>query len=248
MVFRVSPHRHSQSLSRDVPSTIRLPSAIVPENDDEKDDIEKSTKKEIEEDLNIFCRRRLKSCRAFFLPFWCSQKSFFFSRARERRRDVCDSLRRSTQLSTLIYTLHTRVCYNKSNDKMTTILAFLVQSEVLLLFSCAKGVWRDVCRFFVSLFVFDKRCAIVFFLPRKREEKRRKKSKKKKKIIIIERKVQKSSQITNISSNFSTRFPLLEKLDLLTCSSQQQTTLEDQNPHTTYIIKKNFLLSVARTK
>jgi len=51
---RVSPHRHSQSLSRDVPSTIRLPSAIVPENDDEKDD-EKSTKKEIKEDLiNIF--------------------------------------------------------------------------------------------------------------------------------------------------------------------------------------------------
>ena len=83
MVFRVSPHRHSQSLSRDVPSTIRLPSAIIPENDDEKDD-EKSTKKEIEEDLNIFCRRRLKSCRV--------------------------------------------------------LLAFLVQSEVLLLlFSCAKG-------------------------------------------------------------------------------------------------------------
>lgn len=88
MVFRVSPHRHSQSLSRDVPSTIRLPSAIVPENDDEKDDIEKSTKKEIEEDLNIFCRRRLKSCRAFFLPFWCSQKSFFFSRARKAARRV----------------------------------------------------------------------------------------------------------------------------------------------------------------
>jgi len=198
VVFRVSPHRHSQSLSRDVPSTIRLPSAIVPENDDEKDDIEKSTKKEIEEDLNIFCRRRLKSCRAFFLPFWCSQKSFFFSRARERRRDVCDSLRRSTQLSTLIYTLHTRVCYNKSNDKMTTILLPFWCSQKSFFFSRARERRRDVCRFFVSLFVFDKRCAIVFFLPRKREEKRRKKSKKKK--IIIERKVQKSSHQIALSS------------------------------------------------
>jgi hypothetical protein len=198
VVFRVSPHRHSQSLSRDVPSTIRLPSAIVPENDDEKDDIEKSTKKEIEEDLNIFCRRRrLKSCRAFFLPFWCSQKSFFFSRARERRRDVCDSLRRSTQLSTLIYTLHTRVCYNKSHDKMTTILAFLVQSEVLLLFSCAKG--GETCADSLCRSLCSTKDARSFFFCREKEKRREEKNQKKKKI-IIKRKVQKSSHQIALSS------------------------------------------------
>ena len=210
MVFRVSPHRHSQSLSRDVPSTIRLPSAIVPENDDEKDDIEKSTKKEIEEDLNIFCRRRLKSCRAFFLPFWCSQKSFFFSRARERRRDVCDSLRRSTQLSTLIYTLHTRVCYNKSNDKMTTILAFLVQSEVLLLFSCARKACGETCADSLCRSLCSTKDARSFFFCREKEKRREEKNQKKKK--IIERKVQKSShQIALSPSNFSTLFSLFWK-------------------------------------
>jgi hypothetical protein len=86
-------------------------------------------------------------------------------------------------------------------------------------------------------------------LPRKREEKRRKKSKKKKK--IIERNGSKilSSNRSLPLKFFDTLFPLLEKLDLPhLCSSQQQTTLEDQNPHTTYIIKKNFLLSVAPTK
>jgi len=209
VVFRVSPHRHSQSLSRDVPSTIRLPSAIVPENDDEKDDIEKSTKKEIEEDLNIFCRRRLKSCRAFFLPFWCSQKSFFFSRARERRRDVCDSLRRSTQLSTLIYTLHTRVCYNKSNDKMTTILAFLVQSEVLLLFSCAKG--GETCADSLCRSLCSTKDARSFFFCREKEKRREEKNQKKKKN-HLKRKVQKSShQIALSPSNFSTLFSLFWK-------------------------------------
>ena len=249
MVFRVSPHRHSQSLSRDVPSTIRLPSAIVPENDDEKDDIEKSTKKEIEEDLNIFCRRRLKSCRAFFLPFWCSQKSFFFSRARERRRDVCDSLRRSAQLSTLIYTLHTRVCYNKSNDKMTTILAFLVQSEVLLLFSCARKACGETCADSLCRSLCSTKDARSFFFCREKEKRREEKIKKKKKSSSKER--FKNPLIKSLSPRkfFDTLLPSsLEKLDLLTCSSQQQTTLEDQNPHTTYIIKKNFLLSVARTK
>ena len=210
MVFRVSPHRHSQSLSRDVPSTIRLPSAIVPENDDEKDDIEKSTKKEIEEDLNIFCRRRLKSCRAFFLPFWCSQKSFFFSRARERRRDVCDSLRRSTQLSTLIYTLHTRVCYNKSNDKMTTILLPFWCSQKSFFFSRARERRRDVCRFFVSLFVFDKRCAIVFFCREK--EKRREEKIKKKKNHHRKKGSKILSSNRSLLANFSTLFfPLLWK-------------------------------------
>ena len=181
MVFRVSPHRHSQSLSRDVPSTIRLPSAIVPENDDEKDDIEKSTKKEIEEDLNIFCRRRLKSCRAFFLPFWCSQKSFFFSRARERRRDVCDSLRRSTQLSTLIYTLHTRVCYNKSNDKMTTILLPFWCSQKSFFFSRARGrrVARRVPILCVALCVRQKMRDRFFFAEKKRREEKKKIKKKK---------------------------------------------------------------------
>ena len=56
MEVRVSPHRHSQSLSRDVPSTLRLPSAIIHRVD--KDD-EKSTKntKMIGEEENIFCRR-----------------------------------------------------------------------------------------------------------------------------------------------------------------------------------------------
>ena len=247
MVFRVSPHRHSQSLSRDVPSTIRLPSAIVPENDDEKDDIEKSTKKEIEEDLNIFCRRRLKSCRAFFLPFWCSQKSFFFSRARERRRDVCDSLRRSTQLSTLIYTLHTRVCYNKSHDKMTTILLPFWCSQKSFFFSRARKAARRVPILCVALCVRQKMRDRFFFAEKKRREEKKKIKKKK------NHHRKKGSKI--LSSNrslplkfFDTLFPLLEKLDLLTCSSQQQTTLEDQNPHTTYIIKKNFLLSVARTK
>jgi hypothetical protein len=76
MEFRVSPHRHSQSLSRDVPSLIRLPSAIirgcVPENDDDKDD-EKSTKKEIEEE-NIFV---VVYVVVFFLPFWCSEVLLF---------------------------------------------------------------------------------------------------------------------------------------------------------------------------
>jgi len=180
VVFRVSPHRHSQSLSRDVPSTIRLPSAIVPENDDEKDDIEKSTKKEIEEDLNIFCRRRLKSCRAFFLPFWCSQKSFFFSRARERRRDVCDSLRRSTQLSTLIYTLHTRVCYNKSNDKMTTILLPFWCSQKSFFFSRARKAARRVPILCVALCVRQKMRDRFFFAEKKRREEKKKIKKKKK--------------------------------------------------------------------
>ena len=248
MEVRVSPHRHSQSLSRDVPSTIRLPSAIVPENDDEKDDIEKSTKKEIEEDLNIFCRRRLKSCRAFFLPFWCSQKSFFFSRARERRRDVCDSLRRSAQLSTLIYTLHTRVCYNKSNDKMTTILAFLVQSEVLLLFSCAKG--GETCADSLCRSLCSTKDARSFFFCREKEKRREEKNQKKKKKSSKET-VQKSSHQIALSSQIfrhssSLFFGKIGSPHL--CSSQQQTTLEDQNPHTTYIIKKNFLLSVAPTK
>ena len=247
MVFRVSPHRHSQSLSRDVPSTIRLPSAIVPENDDEKDDIEKSTKKEIEEDLNIFCRRRLKSCRAFFLPFWCSQKSFFFSRARERRRDVCDSLRRSTQLSTLIYTLHTRVCYNKSNDKMTTILLPFWCSQKSFFFSRARKAARRVPILCVALCVRQKMRDRFFFAEKKRREEKKKIKKKnnnnhrKKGSKIL-------SSNRSLLANFSTRFPLLEKLDLLTCVRHNNTRLEDQNPHTTYIIKKNFLLSVAPTK
>ena len=97
MLFRVSPHRHSQSLSRDVPSTIRLPSAIiVPENDDEKDD-EKSTKKEIEEDLtHIFVPSPFKKVSRVLLAFLVqSEVLLLFSpaRAKEGARDACDSLR-----------------------------------------------------------------------------------------------------------------------------------------------------------
>ena len=234
MVFRVSPHRHSQSLSRDVPSTIRLPSAIVPENDDEKDDIEKSTKKEIEEDLNIFCRRRLKSCRAFFLPFWCSQKSFFFSRARERRRDVCDSLRRSAQLSTLIYTLHTRVCYNKSNDKMTTILAFLVQSEVLLLVSCAKG--GETCADSLCRSLCSTKDARSFFFCREKEKRREEKNQKKKK--NHRKKRFKNPLIKSLSPRkfFDTLLPSsLEKLDLLTCVRHNNKRHSKIKIHTRHI-------------
>jgi hypothetical protein len=89
---RVSPHRHSQSLSRDVPSTIRLPSAIrCVDKDDEKST--KNTK--IGEEENIFCRRRrlrLASSRSPRL-FGASQKSFFSSARKAARlcvRRRCD--------------------------------------------------------------------------------------------------------------------------------------------------------------
>ena len=110
---------------------------------------------------------------------------------------MCDSLRRSTQLSTLIYTLHTRVCYNKSHDKMTTILAFLVQSEVLLLFSCARKAARRVPILCVALCVRQKMRDRFFFAEKKRREEKKKIKKKK---IIIERKVQKSSHQIALSS------------------------------------------------
>ena len=92
MEVRVSPHRHSQSLSRDVPSTIRLPSAIrCVDKDDEKST--KNTK--IGEEENIFCRRRrlrLASSRSPRL-FGASQKSFFSSARKAARlcvRRRCD--------------------------------------------------------------------------------------------------------------------------------------------------------------
>ena len=84
MEVRVSPNRHSQSLSRDVPSTIRLPRAIrCVDKDDEKST--KNTK--IGEEENIFCRRRrlrLASSRSPRL-FGASQKSFFSSARKAAR-------------------------------------------------------------------------------------------------------------------------------------------------------------------
>ena len=89
MEVRVSPHRHAQSLSsRDVPSTLRLPSAIIHcvDTDDEK-----STKntKILGEEENIFCRRlrRLRLTRRrvllAFLVLLLRSPSFL---ARKRRR------------------------------------------------------------------------------------------------------------------------------------------------------------------
>ena len=115
------------------------------------------------------------------------------------------------------------------------LLAFLVQSEVLLLFSCArKRAARETC------------VILCVALPNRRFEKYAVGSwsnfakKKKKKFMHREKESSKIlSNHTKLSSNFSTLFfPLLRKKLDLVCSSQQQTTtrsrlsLEDQNPHT----------------
>jgi uncharacterized membrane protein len=88
-----------------------------------------------------------------------------------------------------------------------------------------------------------------FFFSEKKRREEKKKIKKKKK--SSKETVQKSSHQIALSSQIfrhssSLFFGKIGSPHL--CSSQQQTTLEDQNPHTTYIIKKNFLLSVAPTK
>ena len=169
MEVRVSPHRHSQSLSRDVPSTIRLPSAIrCVDKDDEKST--KNTK--IGEEENIFCRRRrlrLASSRSPRL-FGASQKSFFSSAQKAARL-------------------------------------------------CVR-----------------RRCDRVFFLPEKKKRKRR----------IFERKFSaKSSQIPLLPLKFFDTLPSSGKIGSHLFSSQQQTTRAKIKTHTTYIIKKNFLLSLA---
>ena len=85
MEVRVSPHRHSQSLSRDVPSTLRLPSAIIHRVDKDDEKSTKNTKMIGEEENIIFCRRlRLASSRSPRL-FGASQKSFFSSARKAAR-------------------------------------------------------------------------------------------------------------------------------------------------------------------
>jgi hypothetical protein len=131
---------------------------------------------------------------------------------------------------------------------MTTILAFLVQSEVLLLFSCAKG--GETCADSLCRSLCSTKDARSFFFCREKEKRREEKNQKKKKKSSKETAQKSSHQIALSSQIFrhssSLFFGKIGSPHL--CSSQQQTTLEDQNPHTTYIIKKNFLLSVAPTK
>ena len=172
MEVRVSPHRHSQSLSRDVPSTIRLPSAIrCVDKDDEKST--KNTK--IGEEENIFCRRRrlrLASSRSPRL-FGASQKSFF------------SSARKAARL-------------------------------------CVR-----------------RRCDRVFFLPEKKKRRRR----------TFERKFSaKSAQIPLLPLKFFDTLPSSGKIGSHLFSSQQQTTLEDQNPHDVYNKKELSIISRSLTK
>ena len=97
MEVRVSPHRHSQSLSRDVPSTLRLPSAIIHRVDKDDEKSTKNTKMIGEEENVIFCRRlrrlRLASSRSPRLFGASSQKSFFSSAQKEGGETLCERRR-----------------------------------------------------------------------------------------------------------------------------------------------------------
>ena len=92
-------------------------------------------------------------------------------------------------VDTNLHTTHTRVCYNKSNDKMRRrFLPFWCSQKSFFFSRAARKRARETCVVILcvsSLFVFDKRCAIVLFFfcrEKKRRQKRRKNQKKKAKL------------------------------------------------------------------